>query len=735
MKKLVIAEKPSLAEAIAQAYGKILNIRPSKNTGGFWDLGDLRVTWLFGHMYGLADPAEQDPKYQSWSVLPVIPDKWILKASPDKAQHLSNIKSLLKWTDEVINAGDAGREGQLLVDELLFEMGWNPFSDKTRRIWVSSVAEKDLVKAIQDIFPNSDKKNLYDTALCRQRSDYMHGMTFTRFYTTQAKKQGFGSVLLTVGRVQSPVLKLIADRDRTIEKFKPVNFYLPTGHFTHGKGKFKADLIISEDMNGLDEEGRLTSKSVADDITTKCTGKQGTVTAFNSTRKNQSAPLPFNLSALQTECSAKFGLSAKDTLKVAQALYETHKVTTYPRTDSRYLGEALKEQIPAVMKALTGTAYGPIVQQADHGHSSEVWNDSKVSDHHGIIPTTECTDNKLSQLSDIEKKVFDLIARNYLAQFFTSFKFNALSATIKIDKYDFKATGRQIIEEGWRVVFDKNVQNVGDEETGEEEQSLPIMNDNDKVSVDKIENPTKKTKPPSRFTDGSLIDGMKNIHRFVQNENVKKKLKENSGLGTEATRADIIEGLITKKYVERKGKNQIISTELGRSLVDNLLPDLTDPGITALWEEALNQVETGNLTLEKYLNGAIKSINEKLEKLDGGKLEIKGANSNAPKHKGHGETCPKCNKGIMISAVSKKGAAYLYCNNKPACEHYAFPPSDKPEIKPIEGHGKTCPTCKKGKMLTREIKQGPKAGEKFLACSEKDCKGVEWQKTKQIARR
>lgn len=732
----IIAEKPSLAEAIAFALAKLLGLgKPTKDTGrGCWVVGPHRVTWLFGHMYELAEPAKQDPKWASWDpgLLPINPEKWLLLPHDDKKSHIRSIQALLKSADVVVNAGDAAREGQLLVDELLVVNGWDPFNDRTLRLWVKSVAEKDLMEALRKMAPNAERRALYDAAICRQRGDYIHGLSFTRLYTRLASNVG-ANVTLNIGRVQTPTLRIVVDRDLQIEKFRAVDHFMPTGYFVHEKGRFKAEMVIPAEMDGLDEEGRLVKKEVADAIIEKIKGQTGKVTSFEANAKTQSAPLPFSLSALQAACSAKFGLTAKRTLEIAQKLYEEYKVTTYPRSDSQYLPSALREEVPAIMAALgKHPSFSGVVSGADQSLRSDAWNDSKVSDHHGIVPTVECTPERLGRLQGIELKVFMLVAQHFLAQFYPCFRYKALSAEVQVEGYKFRATGRQIIDQGWKVVFgaEKNEGDEGGEDEGEE-QTLPTMARGDDAKVENAQNSAKKTKPPARFTDGTLIAAMANIHRFVENPRIKNLLKEASGLGTEATRAETLEKLIRGKFLERKGKNQLVSTELGRSLIATVMEEIKDPGLTALWEDLLTQVAQAQLAATDFMNKLVRDVTARITTIrDSGNIQIRGVK--LVTIEGHGETCPKCQKGTMVTQEifkgEHKGKRFLRCSNQPDCDHRAWP---RPKIAPLPGHGKDCPACGKGKMDSKEITA--KDGKKYqiLSCTNyPECKHSEWPEKK-----
>lgn len=736
---LYIAEKPKLAAAIAEARAKKLGVKAQKGQTE-WRVGNDAVTWLFGHMYELANPDQYDQRYKQWKAedLPIIPDKWRRSPHKDKSAHLNAIRGLLKQSKIVVNAGDAEREGQLLVDELLEEMGWDPFGPNTQRIWVSSFAERDIIKAIDDQFPNSDKKNLYTAALLRQRADWLHGLNLTRLYTILARNSG-ANMLISVGRVQTPTLKLVVDRDREIEAFKPTDHYLPSGYFNHANGKFKADWIIPDDYDGLDPEGRLIDKKVAEGIIAKIVGKTGKVESFSSTNKTKPAPLPYSLSALQAECSAKFGMTAQQTLDVAQALYETHKATTYPRSDSRYLPKSiLSDEAPGIMAALANTpGFDEAAQRSDLRLKSKAWDDSKVTDHHGIIPTSDFSASKLQKMSPEERNVFGLVAKAFIAQFYPDFAWKSLSAVVGVEGERFKGTGRQVTNIGWKVVYGADFDDEDDDK--EADQTLPTMAKGDPAQVEKGDVSSKRTQPPAYFTDGTLILAMTNVHKFVTDPEVKKRLKENDGIGTEATRSNIIETLISRKFIARKGKNKLVSTQEGRSVVDALPDDVTSPGMTAIWEGQLAKIARGEASDTQFTEVLLKTLSKTIERGKESTVKIKGASIEPLP--GHGEVCNKCGTGKMLTRMlmkgEHKGKKYLACDgwrkdDPSSCNNAVWPERKQVDIKPLDGHGDKCPKCSVGHLKTRLISKGDNKGNSFLACDNwskdnpKSCDYVKW---------
>ena len=730
---LFIAEKPSLAQAIAEALAELKGVKASK-LDGFWDVGDTAVAFFYGHMAELAEPKEYGERWAKWSLdsLPIVLDEseWKLVVPDDKKGQTRKVEALARQAKQLVSAGDAGREGQLLIDEMLLHWGIDPFSPHVKRLWVQSMARKDMMAALSQLLSNSDKRSLYQAAVSRQRADWQHGMTFSRMYTLLARNSG-ADAKISVGRVQTPTLRLVVDRDRERIRFKPVDHYLPMIVFRHADGAFKASWVIPADYDGLDSEGRLTDKAVAEWICAKIAGKDGRVRAFKSEMKSKAPPLPFSLSALQSECGTKLGMTAKEVLDTAQALYERHKATTYPRSDSRYLPVAiLKDEAPGIMAALSATpGFADIAGAADLKLRSAAWDDAKISDHHGIIPTSEFSASKLSAMSDTERKVFDIVAKAFIAQFYPAFRYRSLSADILCENEQFKAGGRQLVDNGWKRVYGAGEADDEDDKGGDAAQTLPTMAVGDGVHADSSEIASKRTSPPPAFADPTLIEAMANAHRFESNPEIKRRLKEGAGIGTEATRADTIETLIARKFLTRKGKNGLESSELGRSVIDMLPEDLKSLGLTALWEGLLGEIEKGTLDPVAFMQKQAQSITERVAANRNSVVTVKGVAAVRPLP-GHGKDCALCGIGKMVTReiTSKKdGKKYkcLSCTNYPACKGVEWP---EPDVKPLPGHGKPCPTCGEGIMKTREV-TSKKDGKKYkcLSCSNYPaCKGVEW---------
>lgn len=716
---LLIAEKPSLAEAIALALGEMKGVRAVKNAAAAcWEVGDARVTWLFGHMFEQAEPEDYDERYKKWrrSDLPIVPSAWRLKPAAGKAPHIKAIGSLLKQARTVWNCGDAAREGQLLVDELLAELGRDPFGADVKRLWVKSYTRKDMVAAIRAAFPNAEKRRLHQAALCRQRADWLVGMNLSRDLTLKARAAGH-DISLSVGRVQSPTLKLVVDRDLEIETFKPVGHFLPWIDAAHAGGTFRATWMVPDEGVGIDPAGRVVDRAVAEAVAAKVRSKAGSIADYAVKDRSEPQPLAYSLSALQKECSSKFGLTAAETLQVAQDLYEKHKATTYPRSDSRHLPTSiLKDEAGPILKALGQVdSLSEVVQGADLSVRSPTWDDGKVSDHHGIIPTVEISAARIEAMSDVEQKVFFLIAKAFVAQFYPPHRFKSVAVVVSVEGEKFKAVGRCVIDTGWKVVYGADA--APEEDAGPEGTvDLPDMKAGDAVEAAASGVESKRTSPPPRFTDGSLIDAMAHIHRFVQDAEIRKRLKETSGIGTEATRAGIIEILVKRGYIRRKGK-QIVSTTEGRAVSDAIVaaaPAVADPGMTGLWEQRLGDIEAGELEADRFLAGVEKMVRGTIASGDAIILKGVAAKAEVEPLPGDGTRCPQCGEGTMHTRQSKDGKQiFLGCDRYPECKHTVWP---ERKLEPLKGDGDACPKCSSGRKSTKPAKEG----KRFLVCSS-DC--------------
>lgn len=597
--RLFIAEKPSVAKAIVAELGSA-----SRGDGFITCKDGSVVTWCFGHLLEQAEPdvylpddvprTKKGSKVWRFEDLPIFPKTWKLLPKNDKGvkKQLATIEKLLKKASLVVHAGDPDREGQLLVDEVLEHFR---YAGRVQRFWVSAQDSVSIRKGLANLQDNGKFVGMKWAALGRSRADWLLGMNLSRAYTLTQQAQG-KKELIAVDRVQTPTLALVAKRDAAIRHFKPVPYFIIKTRLG-GDKPFTAVWEPSESQAGIDEQKRLVDRNIAAALQQrlKAVG-QATVVSCSRTPKKIAQPKVFSLADIQLAASNQFGFSAEKTLNLCQSLYETHKATSYPRTDCSFLPESQHADATNVLTAIAKTmpSLASIVAKCDSSIKSPTWNDKKITAHHGIIPTQQATDG--SKFSDEERKIYLLIAERYLANFLPAHEYLACSIELRIVTEHFSAKGRLVTKPGWKAVT-----GAADEEKPDDEgQALPELKVGLKVPVSRIECKEERTKPPAAFTEGTLIRAMENIHQAVDDPQSKKFLKEGDGIGTPATRAAIIAELKRKKYLESKGK-KIVATELGVHLLQ-IVPDvMKNPVLTALFERILREVEAGKVPLDVFI--------------------------------------------------------------------------------------------------------------------------------------
>ncbi|RQW64176.1 DNA topoisomerase III [Vibrio viridaestus] len=586
MPKLFIAEKPSLGRAIADALPK-----PHKREDGAIRCGNGDVvTWCIGHLLEQAQPDEYDDKYKKWSLdtLPISPEKWILKPRKSAAKQLSVVKKLLKQSFDIVHAGDPDREGQLLVDEVI-DYCRVPQDKKvaTQRLLINDLNLSAVKKSLQKMQANSDFIPLSVSALARSRADWLYGMNMSRAYTLLGQKVGYRGVL-SVGRVQTPVLGLVVRRDEEIENFVAQDYFtlhalIPYSDQYHS-GDIRARWKPSEACGPwLDEDGRVLNLKLVENVASRIKAKPAKVMKSEHKKTKQNAPLPYSLSALQIDASKRFNLNAQQTLDACQSLYEKHKLITYPRSDCRYLPNGHFHESRAITTAIAKleNRLQDAVGGVDLQIRSKAWNDSKVEAHHAIIPTDK--GNVSGSLTDKEKNVYYLIARQYLLQFYPAAEYAESRLEFDIEGGLFIASGKTLLFPGWKVVTGFN------QEQDEPNALVPELSVGETLVCREGEIGFKKTEPPAYFTEATLLKAMTGIARFVSDKGLKAILRETDGLGTEATRAGIIDTLVKRQLIERQGK-QIRSSLAGRGLVHALPDSATYPDMTAHWERQLQDM-------------------------------------------------------------------------------------------------------------------------------------------------
>ncbi|MEQ2845265.1 DNA topoisomerase III [Bilophila wadsworthia] len=678
--RLFVAEKPSLGRAIAAELGV------TKNNPTFQICGSDTVTWCFGHILEQYDPQDYDDNLRTWRRrdLPIIPNEWKLRPKKEAYTQLQVINHLLSEASSVVHAGDPDREGQLLVDEVLEHFH---YTGPVQRIWLASLDSRSIQKALSTLKDNSNYANLRDAARARSQADWLIGMNASRAMTIFGQETGHTDGVLSLGRVQTPTLALVVQRDREIKAFVPVDYLILQASLQNDAGSFSATFKPAETQPGLDPEGRLVDASIAQGIVDAVRGQTGTITSVTREKKKKAVPLPHCLSSLQKAASSRFGMTAQQVLDTAQSLYEK-KLTTYPRTDCRYLPEEQFQDAARIITSLAGVSgLEAVTARADTSLRGPVWDTKKITAHHAIIPTGE----KPQSLTAQETNLYLMIAVQYCLQFYPPMSYEAQKIVVSINDTIWEARGRLILEPGWTGVAAEEDE---DAKKKEPEQSLPPVSSDTPVTCADVETLKKKTTPPSRFSEGSLIEAMANIHRFVSDASAKATLKENEGLGTEATRASIIETLKGRKYIAPSGKS-LVSTPIGQSLIDMTPGVLKDPVMTAQWEQRLEQIARGELTLDAFMQDQIAILPTLLNSVLS--LPVTLLPGAFP--------CPKCGKAMRKRPDKKYGGFFWACSD-PDCHTFLPDNNGKPgapreKAVPSEF---PCPVC--GKPLYRKEKDG-----------------------------
>ena len=638
MKTLVIAEKPSVARDIARVLGC------SKKENGALEGNKYIVTWALGHLVTLKDPEDYDKKYKEWNmaVLPMMPEKLQIKVIPQtgKQYHAVTTQLARKDVNEIVIATDAGREGELVARWIL-DKAHN--QKPCKRLWISSVTDKAIREGFANLKDAKEYDNLYRAAVSRAEADWLVGINATRALTCKYNAQ------LSCGRVQTPTLAMIAQREQEIREFVPKPYYTVTAAAGGVVYTWKDEKSVGTRISDPEKAKQIAEKAKRYPLVLQNVEKK---------KKQKEAPLLYDLTELQRDASARFGYSAKQTLNLMQSLYETHKVLTYPRTDSRYL---TKDIVPTLKERLDAVSIGPykaLAQQAKrsplNGKLSFV-NDAKVSDHHAIIPTEQYV--QLSTLSNEERRIYDLVVRRFLAVLLPPCVYEETVIQASIEKECFTARGKRMVEKGWQEAYEDNRYDEEDE-TKEEvrEQNLPLLEAGMKIGQPKISLREGKTKPLARFTEGTLLSAMENPVRYMENRDssLVKTIGEAGGLGTVATRADIIEKLFRSFLLEKKG-NEIYLTSKARQLLKLVPADLKKPELTASWEMQLNDIAKGKKRRDVFMK-EIRSYT--VELID----EIKTEEGTFRHDNLTNKKCPNCGKRLL--AVNGKNAKLLVCPDR-----------------------------------------------------------------------
>ena len=633
-----IAEKPSVARDIAEILGA------KTRRDGYIEGNGYQVTWTFGHLCGLLEPHEYTPDWKAWALsrLPMIPPRFGIKVMDDSGiqKQFKVIEQLVAQADEVVNCGDAGQEGELIQRWVLQKA---LCKCPVKRLWISSLTEDAIREGFAKLKDQSDYQRLYEAGLSRAIGDWLLGMNATRLYTLKYAKN---RQVLSIGRVQTPTLALIVNRQLEIENFKPEAYWeLKTVYrdttFSAAKGRFSS---VEE---GTEFLGKVkTAPFTVTDITTK----KGT----------ESAPRLFDLTSLQVECNKKFGYSADDTLKIIQSLYEK-KITTYPRVDTTYLSDDMYPKIPNILKGIKDYEIltKPLLE-TKLPKTKKVFDNAKVTDHHAIIPTGV----QPNGLTDTERNVFDLVARRFIANFYPECKISTTTVLGEAGDVEFKVNGKQILEPGWRIVFDKTKND--EEKENDEDKTLPLF-EKGESGPHEPDLAEKWTSPPKLYTEATLLRAMETAGKLVDNEELRDALKEN-GIGRPSTRAAIIETLFKRNYIRKERKN-LYATQTGIELIQTIQEDLLKSAeLTGLWEKKLRQIEKGDYDAKSFLEELkemlcqvvlnVKSDNRTID-------EIRTLLQQQQADAIVGTKCPLCGKGTLL-----KGKTAYGCSEwKSGCEY------------------------------------------------------------------
>jgi len=644
--RVVLCEKPSQGKDIARVLGA------TQRGNGCYTGSGLGVTWGIGHLIEAAPPETYGEQYKRWALesLPIIPQHWQVVVKATTAAQFRVVKQLLAQATDLVIATDADREGEMIARELIDYCGYR---GPIQRLWLSALNDASIRKALGALKPSGETLPLYYSALARSRADWLIGMNLSRLFTVLGRQAGYSGVL-SVGRVQTPTLKLVVDRDRAIARFVSVPFWAIDVTLAHAGQSFAASW--TPPTGCTDDDGRCLLQPVPQQAAKRMRAAvSAQVVSVETERMREGPPLPFNLGTLQEVCSKQLGLDVQETLGIAQSLYETHKATTYPRSDSGYLPENMLAEVPTVLDSLVKTdpSLRPLVAQLDPNQRSRAWNDAKVTAHHGIIPTLEPAN--LSALNDKELAVYRLIRAHYLAQFLPHHEFDRTVAQFACAGQSLIAVGKQIVVPGWRQVLAASAPDDPEEEA-QRSQVLPALHAGLSCPIGAVDLKALKTLPPKPYTQGELVKAMKGVAKLVTDPRLKHKLKDTTGIGTEATRANIINGLLGRGYLLQKGR-AIRASDAAFTLIDAVPPAIADPGTTAVWEQALDMIEARQMTLESFIAKQSSWVAQLVQQYRTVAISIKLPPAPA---------CPTC--GSPMRQRMGKSGAFWSCSQYPGCK-------------------------------------------------------------------
>lgn len=634
-KTLVLTEKPSVAKDIARVLG-------CKRSGNGCIVGDKYiVTWALGHLVTLADPEAYDDKYKNWRMedLPMLPGRMKLVVIGQTSKQFKAVSSLLSSAEvsDIVIATDAGREGELVARWIIQKANCRK---PMRRLWISSQTDKAIKEGFASLKPSSQYDNLYRSAQCRAEADWLVGLNVTRALTCKHNAQ------LSAGRVQTPTLAMIVRREEDILRFRPKDYFTVKADF----GEYTA---LYKDGKG---QARFADAAAAKEVADSVRGKRGVLSEVKKVYRFKAPPAAYDLTELQRDANKKYGYSAKQTLSLMQSLYETHKLLTYPRTDSRYITKDVAATLPERLRAI---AIGPYKDAASAVLRSKpiqtkyIVNDAKVTDHHAIIPTEQYVD--LNKLSREERHIYDLVVRRFIAVLSAPFEYDEVQVKITVGRYNFYTKGQSVKSAGWRAVYDSTLADDDDDaEPDLAAQRLPALSQGAAAAVKEVRVCAGKTSPPARYTEATLLTAMENPASQVEDGRLRDALKTAGGLGTPATRADIIEKLFNSFYIERRGR-EIFPTSKGRQLIGIVPPDLKSAELTAKWEQQLSLIAEGKANDRKFIEEMRGYASSLVQAVKSSTAEYKHDNMTR-------EPCPQCGK-YLLEVNGKKGKM-LVCQDR-----------------------------------------------------------------------
>lgn len=634
-KTLVLTEKPSVAKDIARVLG-------CKRSGNGCIVGDKYiVTWALGHLVTLADPEAYDDKYKSWRMedLPMLPGRMKLVVIGQTSKQFKAVSSLLSSAEvsDIVIATDAGREGELVARWIIQKANCRK---PMRRLWISSQTDKAIKEGFASLKPSSQYDNLYRSAQCRAEADWLVGLNVTRALTCKHNAQ------LSAGRVQTPTLAMIVRREEDILRFRPKNYFTVKADF----GEYTA---LYKDGKG---QARFADAAAAKEVADSVRGKRGVLSEVKKVYRFKAPPAAYDLTELQRDANKKYGYSAKQTLSLMQSLYETHKLLTYPRTDSRYITKDVAATLPERLRAIAIGPYKDAASAVLHSkplQTKYIVNDAKVTDHHAIIPTEQYVD--LNKLSREERHIYDLVVRRFIAVLSAPFEYDEVQVKITVGRYNFYTKGQSVKSAGWKALYDSSLADDDDDsEPDLAAQRLPALSQGAAAAVKEVRVCAGKTSPPARYTEATLLTAMENPASQVEDGRLRDALKTAGGLGTPATRADIIEKLFNSFYIERRGR-EIFPTSKGRQLIGIVPPDLKSAELTAKWEQQLSLIAEGKANDRKFIEEMRGYASSLVQAVKSSTAEYKHDNMTR-------EPCPQCGK-YLLEVNGKKGKM-LVCQDR-----------------------------------------------------------------------